>query len=54
MWHFGADASIEYTGEKFSAAWAVGENTLIRAYSKVMKDRKARIRLECREYDVKV
>jgi hypothetical protein len=50
MWHFGADASIEYTGEKFSATWNVGKNALIRAYSKVMKDGKARIRLERQEY----
>jgi hypothetical protein len=50
MWHFGADASIEYTGEKFSATWNVGQDALIRAYSKVMKDGKARIRLERQEY----
>lgn len=50
MWHFGADASIEYTGELFSATWEVGKNALIRAYSKVMKDGKARIRLERQEY----
>jgi hypothetical protein len=50
MWHFGADASIEYAGEKFSATWNVGKNALIRAYSKVMKDGKARIRLERQEY----
>jgi hypothetical protein len=50
MWHFGADASVEYTGEMFSATWNVGENALIRAYSKVMKDDKARIRLERQEY----
>ena len=34
MWHFGVDASVEYTGEKFSATWEVGEHALIRAYSK--------------------
>ena len=50
MWHFGADASVEYAGEKFSATWNVGKNALIRAYSKVMKDGKARIRLERQEY----
>jgi hypothetical protein len=51
MWHFGADASIEYTGEKFSATWNVGQNALIRAYSKDMKrDGKTRIRLERQEY----
>lgn len=34
MWHFGADASIEYSGEKFSASWEIGEKELIRVYSK--------------------
>jgi hypothetical protein len=46
MWHFGADASVEYTGKEFSATWEVGENGLIRAYSKDMKGGKTRIRLE--------
>jgi hypothetical protein len=50
MWHFGADASIEYTGEKFSVTWEVGENALIRAYSKHLKGGKTRIRLERQEY----
>jgi hypothetical protein len=50
MWHFGADASIEYTGEKFSITWELGEKALVRAYIKVMKDGKARIRLERQEY----
>jgi hypothetical protein len=53
MWHFGADASSEYTGEKFSATWEVGENALVRAYSKVMRDGKTRIRLERQEYPKK-
>ena len=53
MWHFGADASSEYTGEKFSATWGVGENALIRAYSKDMKHSKSRIRLERQEYPSK-
>jgi hypothetical protein len=50
LWHFGADASIEYAGKEFSATWEVGENALIRAYSKVMRDDKTRIRLERQEY----
>jgi hypothetical protein len=50
MWHFGADVSIEYTGEKFSATYEVTENALVRAYSKVMRDGKTRIRLERQEY----
>ena len=50
MWHFGADASVEYTGERFSATWGVAQDALIRIYSKTMNDHKARIRLERQEY----
>ena len=50
MWHFGADASVEYSGEKFSVTWETAENVLVRAYSKVMGDNKTRIRLERQEY----
>jgi len=49
-WHFGADASIEYTGERFSATWEVGKQTLIRVNSKDMKEKGARISLEHQEY----
>jgi hypothetical protein len=51
MWHFGADALIEYTGEKFSCTWEVGNNALVRVYSKEMeKDNRIRLRLERQEY----
>jgi hypothetical protein len=50
MWHFGADASVEYCGEKFSVTWEIAENALVRAYSKVMSNNKTRIRLERQEY----
>ena len=50
MWHFGADASVEYTGERFSATWGIAQNAIIRVYSKSMKDHKTRIRLEKQEY----
>lgn len=50
MWHFGADALVEYSGEKFSVTWETAENILIRVYSKVMTDNRARIRLERQEY----
>jgi hypothetical protein len=60
MWHFGTDASIEYTGEKFCAIWEVGEHELIRIYSKdflgaVNKDgrrakSKTKIRVEMQQY----
>jgi hypothetical protein len=50
MWHFGADALIEYSGERFSIIWETAENVLIRAYSKVMNDNRTRIRLERQEY----
>jgi hypothetical protein len=50
MWHFGADASVEYSGEKFSVTWETAEHALVRAYSKVMNDNRTRIRLERQEY----
>lgn len=50
MWHFGADSSAEYAGERFSATWGIAQDALIRVYSKTMKDRKTRIRLERQEY----
>jgi hypothetical protein len=50
MWHFGADASIEYTGERFSATWGIAQDAIIRVYSKTIKDHRTRIRLERQEY----
>ena len=50
MWHFGMDSITEYTGDKFSATWEVGQNALIRAYSKDMKEQGKTIRLERQEY----
>ena len=50
MWHFGADALIEYSGEKFSTTWETAESVLVRAYSKMMNDHKMRIRLERQVY----
>jgi hypothetical protein len=50
MWHFGADALVEYAGEKFEFTWEESKHILIRAYTKTMKDRKTRIRLERQEY----
>ena len=49
MWHFGADSSIEYTGERLSARWEVAQNALIAVYSKQWKDGKCRIRKERQE-----
>jgi hypothetical protein len=50
MWHFGMDGLTEYTGEKFSVTWGTAQNTLVRVYSKKMKDRRTRIRTEQQEY----
>ncbi len=49
MWHFGADGVTEYAGEKFSCAWEVGQNALIRAYTKDFRNGNTRIRLERQE-----
>jgi hypothetical protein len=50
MWHFGVDGVTEYTGEKFSCMWEVGQNALIRAYTKDFRNGNTRIRLERQEY----
>jgi hypothetical protein len=57
MWHFGADCSKEYVGEKFCVTWEVGEHALIRAYTKetnagANKNKKI-VRLERQEYPKK-
>jgi hypothetical protein len=60
MWHFGADCSKEYVGDKFCVTWEVGERALIRAYSKEMivegnknKKKQKIVRLERQEYPKK-
>jgi hypothetical protein len=57
MWHFGVDASVEYTGERFSATWEVGEHALVRVYSKAVVEAHGSasrnrniVRLERQEY----
>jgi hypothetical protein len=60
MWHFGADSSIEYSGQKFSASWEIGEHELIRIYSKefhctagkegIRSRSRTKVRVELQEY----
>lgn len=50
MWHFGVDSLVEYTGDRFAITWETGQHILIRLYTKIMKDKKTRIRLERQEY----
>ena len=50
MWHFGADGSKEYCGEKFSITYSDAQGILLRLYTKQMKDGKIRIRPEKQEY----
>ena len=50
MWHFGVDGLTEYAGEKFSCTWEVGQNALIRAYTKDFRNGKTHVRLERQEY----
>ena len=53
LWHFGADASVTYMGEKFFASWEVGQNALLAVYSKEWKRKgkraEKRIRIEVQE-----
>jgi hypothetical protein len=50
MWHFGVDSLTGYAGEKFEVTWESGQQALVRAYTKKMKDKKIRMRLERQEY----
>jgi len=50
LWHFGTDSMIRYTGEKFEFTWQVGETVLVRVYTKDLKEKGTRIRLERQEY----
>jgi hypothetical protein len=52
MWHFGRDASIEYSGEKFSITAEKLEHILTRLYVKDFNG-KNRIRIERQEYPKK-
>jgi hypothetical protein len=53
MWHFGADAKITYTGERFYVSWEIAQHALITAYSKDWKDGKSKVRIEKQEYPQK-
>jgi hypothetical protein len=50
LWHFGTDSLVRYAGEKFEVTWEVAENVLVRAYTKDLKEKGTRIRLERQEY----
>ena len=51
MWRFGTDSLSEYAGEKFEMTWEDGEHSLLRIYTKDMKDGNGiRIRKERQEY----
>jgi hypothetical protein len=50
MWHFGADGLTEFTGKRFECTWEVGQNVLIRAYTKDFRSGRTHIRLERQEY----
>ena len=52
MWHFGRDALIEYTGEKFSITIEQAQRILTRVYVKDSNG-KNRIRIERQEYPKK-
>jgi hypothetical protein len=50
LWHFGTDSLIRYAGEKFEVTWEAAENVLVRVYTKNLKEKGTRIRLERQEY----
>jgi hypothetical protein len=53
IWHFGADSLTGYSGQRFEVTWETGKNSLIRVYSKGMKELGTKIRLERQEYPCK-
>jgi hypothetical protein len=44
--HFGTDSLVRYAGEKFEVTWEIAENVLVRVYTKDLKGKGTRIRLE--------
>jgi hypothetical protein len=50
LWHFGTDSLVRYAGEKFEVTWEVAQNVLVRVYTKDLKEKGTRIRLERQEY----
>ena len=50
MWHFGKDSVAECGGKNFHMTWKIGEHTLIRAYTKLMKIGNNVVRLEIQDY----
>jgi hypothetical protein len=50
MWHFGADSLVRYAGQRFEVVWELGQEALIRAYTKDFEKKGTRIRLERQEY----
>jgi hypothetical protein len=50
MWHFGVDGLTEFTGKRFECMWEVGQNVIIRAYTKDFRNGKKHVRLEKQEY----
>ncbi len=49
MWHFGRDASVEYTGERFCISVEKLQDVLTRIYVKDVNG-KNKIRIERQEY----
>jgi hypothetical protein len=50
MWHFGADATVEYSDEKNYRRWGIAEKILLTIYTKEWKDGKRRVRWDLQEY----
>ena len=50
MWHVGVDSLDEYLGGKIDLEWKDAQHALLRVYTKIMKDKKTRIRFESQGY----
>ncbi|MGA9842469.1 MAG: hypothetical protein WBQ25_09155 [Nitrososphaeraceae archaeon] len=53
MWHFGADALADYSGNENHRRWGKAEVILITIYTKEWENSKRRIRWDCQEYPKK-
>jgi hypothetical protein len=54
VWHFGQEARISYSGEKFDVSWEDSLNVLHHIYSKEYGETKMKVRKEVQEYPNKL
>lgn len=53
MWHFGRDALISYSGERYTVEFGLAKEMLFRIYTKDWSNGKKKVRIEKQEYPMK-